>query len=201
MIQGRFRELVGSLLEWIIGALVDLNSILGLQGWLIVLTLVVSGMSYRSQKRAGIREAIEQLDPRHAKYNIITPGVNRRNPSREIQIKAGLNSFSLLHGRSKISFISNKVSGRRDRLVDHSAPPYQLKLPEQQTDRYRSLEDRLLRHEKIIHVERDNTQFVVTIESVNPVECRQIASFVLDEFDHSVNNQVHRRDFRPWPDA
>lgn len=159
--QGQFQGLVGSLYEEVIGSLVELFSTLGLQGWLIVLTLVVTGMSYRSQKRAGIREAIEQLDPRHVQYRV--KGSSRHTPPlRDIQTKAGLNSFSMLKRKSKISFISNRITDRSDRAVGHSVPPYYLAISEQQTGRARTLEERILGHEQIDSVKREESQLVIT---------------------------------------
>jgi len=178
-------------------ALYHVFSVLGLQGWLIILTLGVSGMSYRSQKRSGIREAIEQLDPRSVSYRV------RREPrpkTRAVQVKAGLNSFSMLKQQSKISFISNRINENSDRVVSHSVPPYYTTLPEQQTERIHTLEERILDHKLIESVNREPSQLIVECSTTNPVECRQVANHVLDEHDHTERNLIQQEDFRPWPD-
>lgn len=183
--------------EVIVNSIIEVYHTIGLQGWLIILTLIVTVASYRSQKRAGIREAIEQLDPRYTSYTVFN---SRRHKRRHVQIKAGLNSFNLIWRQCKISLISNRITDRSDRVVMHSVPPYYLTIPEKQTERYRKLEDRILDHELIEDVDREETQLVVTCSTINPVECRQVANYVLNEHDHSERNQVHRHDFRPWPD-
>lgn len=184
-----------------IGSLVNIYSILGLQGWLIVLTLVVSGMSYRSQKRAGIREAIEQLDPRRVDYRVLDPRNDLRANRELIQVKAGLNSFNFIRRTCTISFIFNKIDNQSDRIVMYSVPPYYLTIPEQQTQRIRTLEERILEHESILSVDREDSQLVVTCSTTNPVECRQVANYVLNQHDYSDYNLIHREDFRPWPDV
>jgi len=181
-------------LNWVVDSLASLN--LGLQGWLIVLTLVVTGMSYRSQKRAGIREAIEQLDPRYSQYQMV---YSRGSHNRDVQIKPGLDSFSMLRRRSKISFISNRIDDRSHRVVGHSVPPYYLTLPERRMDRNHLLRDRILSHEQIEEVHRSETEIVVTTATTNPVECRKVTNYVLNEMDHTVDNHVRREDFRPTP--
>jgi len=189
-----------NVVQEVVRFLTELNSNLGLQGWLIVLTLIITLWSYRSQKRASIREAIEQLDPRHVQYRSIYQS-GSRNPIREVQLKAGLNSFEILKRRSKISFVSNRVHNRSDRLVDHSVPPYYLTIPEKRTGRVRTLKERILEHDSIESVSREKTQLVITCSTTNPVECRQAANHVLNEHDHSERNLILRTDFRPWPDT
>jgi len=192
------REVTGDLLIDVVSLLTELNSTLGLQGWLIVLTLAVSGMSYRSQKRGGIREAIEQLAPRYVEYRCLTE--SGRKHTREVQVRAGLNSFSILKGQSKVAFISNRIANRSDRVVGHSVPPYYLTISEKQTGRIQTLEERIAEHELIESVSREKSQLVVKCSTTNPVECRQVANHVLNEHDHSERNPMHREDFRPWPD-
>jgi hypothetical protein len=176
-----------------------MNPLFRIELWLIVLTLVVSGMSYRSQKRAGIREAIEQLDPRFVQYRI--KGTPRADiPARDVQVKAGLNGFNLRKGECTISFISNRIKKRSDRAVGHSVPPYHLPIKERNADRVITLEERLVDHDLVESVSRDDTQLVVTCSSINPVECRQVANHVLNEHDYSATNLVHDDEFSPWPD-
>jgi len=188
-----------TLLQDLIQELVSLNEALGLQGWLIVLTLVLSGMSYRSQKRAGIREAIEQLDPRHGDYSLLYPSGS--DFPRDVQVKSGLNSIHLIRRKSRISFICNKIDSQSDRVVQHSVPPYYLTLPEKATNQINPLRDRILSHDQIEDVERDNSQIVITASTTNPVECRQVSNYVLDEIDSTADNPITVDQFKPWRDS
>lgn len=192
-------ELIEGGLNISLDAIESFFGLLGIEGWLIVLTFIVTTVSYRSQKRASIREAIEQIDPRYTEYKELHGHErgNIRSYTRSVQIKAGLNDFDFLRQNSTISFISNRISGESDRVVRHSVPPYYITLPSHGSDQNKTLKTRILSHENIIDVERTEDQLIVRCSTADPVKCRQISNYVLDEHDFTVNNQITREDLRP----
>lgn len=173
------------------------STTLGINGTLIILTLVVSTSSYSSQRRASIREAIEQLDPRWSRYRTINTE-NQYSNTRSVQLKPALNEFKYVRGESELIIIANHLRKDNARVVQYHVPPYYLTLPERSSsEEYNPLGNRLESIDTVKQVERTDQGIILTCNTRKPVKMRQIANQSLNEIDNTVTNQVHLSDYSP----
>jgi len=173
-----------------------LTNLLGFEAILIIATLIVSSLSYASQKRASVREALEQLEPRYISYSKLTGGSRiRGDHHRSVQAKPALREYSLFGQYVEVTFLFNKVNDASDRVVRQSVPSI---YPSIGTHKNidNPLRQRLLENDKIIGVERQEYELVLKFNTTNPVECRQAANYALLEMEKSRPVPVRQEDFK-----